>query len=386
MRIIWPLLLPFLLIIPAKSQDNKKLLVTEVNYLRRPGKFVNSETFPFYFHHKEFIKDVHSDIQKHLEKRFGKLNVEFLTPDSIYYTEALIAPATSVRQIAKSKSTIADYYASVETMLGESSEINGVINYSFNTKVKVYNNKGQQLFKFRNKIPFVVTLDESIVGKAEISETDFYTFYLDGLEMAFGGDVQVADKRYIVKPPTNNYDEFLGLSEKFYLQRKGKEYFYGASSQNLQSIYSFSEVVNNEDVVLFFFNDYVVHDKYNVYNNFTGDSMLIKLKTDEVKFESIQDDIGSVIIEAFNKENKEGRFFAVDYSEYAGELLEYEFSVKWNEEFLVHEIFIDDALMFLLYDFNEEQIIHIHRSVNEEQLGQLFNLVFMFDYLQAIIF
>lgn len=386
MKSIYALLLLVPICFPLKSQEKKKALVTEVNFVRRSGTHVNSETFPFYFHHKEFIRDVQGDISMYLKKNFGATEVEFLYPDSIYYQESLFTPPISARELAKAKSSIADIYASIETVLLESSDIGGIINYSFNTRVWVYNAKGKKLLKFRNKIPFVVTIDESITGDVEMSEIDFYTFYLDGLEYAFTGELPVVNKRYIIKPPTDYYAAFMSDANKIYVKRLKKTYYAGANVDSLKPVYSFNEKPLEFQGIRLEYRDYIIHDRYIAQNELSSETLEMRLHPDKDLIQKIIADTSGIKIEVFKSEVKVGEMASMSRSVIAGNIKGIDYRLKGNQEYFVSEVYIKDDLKFLINELEDKRVVFYHNSASKKELYYLLDVIFILDYLQALTY
>lgn len=386
MKSFYIFLIFILAYIPANSQNSKKALVSEVNFIRRTGTYVHSETFPFYFHHKEFTSDVHKDISMYLKKKFGVSEVDFLYPDSIFYQESLFAPQTSSKELAKAKSSIADIYASVETILSESSDFEGIITYSFDTRIRVYNSKGKKLLKFRNRIPFVVTMNEFFTGDAEMSELDFYTFYLDGLEYAFAGELPEVNKRYITKPPTEYYAAFMSRAEKLYVKRQSKTYYIGPNHNELKPLYSFNEKPLDKNGIKLEYRDYIIHDRYVAHNKQSAETLEMRLYKDKDLLHKIIADTHGIKIEVFKDYVKIGEMTSMSQSIISGNINGISYKIQGNKKYFATEVYIGEQLRFLVNELENERVVFCHNTNSMKELYRFFDIIFILDYFRALTY
>lgn len=385
MKFIYSILFLFLVTI-GSAQTYKKALVTDINYTLKKNNYINSTTFPFYFHRIEFIQDVYKDIEKHLIKKFGNMEVEFMHIDSISYALSRFTQPTSAKMLSRSKNSLADLYVSVESILKLNTDIEGVMTYSFITKVKVFNSKGRSVYKFQNIIPFNIVLEDNITGDIEISENDFYFFYLDGLKLAFEGKSQIEPKRYIIKPAANYYNRFLQRAYKFYLTTNSNKYFYGTSLDNQKKIFEFTESspeYGSSGYEIDFFS-YSIKDRYYTFNFLSNDSLQVKLKDIENIATKILVDTSGLGVEVYQKNLLVGEFEAINAKEIKGTLFDIDFLIRWNYKYFVSEFYIDDQLRFIMNNLGRKRNIYIHEGVSEKELAQFFNLIFIYDYFIAL--
>ncbi len=118
------------------AQNNKVGVVTNVDCFLTNLSIVSTKSFPFYFHHKEFIEDVHSDISKLIKEKFSLDTVLFLNSKRIKYTEGIFAPSQNGREIAKISGVKGNLYVQIRSMLAEGFIKSGEWGYNFNTKKK----------------------------------------------------------------------------------------------------------------------------------------------------------------------------------------------------------------------------------------------------------
>ncbi len=379
--LIWLSVLPFTVCLAQKYQ---KAIVTDVNFLRRSGNYVNGQTFPFYFHHEEFVEDVFSDLRKHLHAHFGIEDIEFLVPDSIFYYENVILPGTRLKQAA-SRGKPGELFVCVESILQEAFESDGVINYSFVTKIKVLNHRKRKVFQQRNRIPFRILIDGNITGKAEMSENDFYLFYFEGLELAFEGKPKT-DIRYIYKPPTDYYHHFMASAEMFSLKTEGKEYSYGTDDKNMIQVLSFNEITGrngSRELIAESF-EYSIKDKYQVINHFSSDTLIVKLPNG---YEFVGNELTGkhkVELEIFKKKQKIGSFRRENINHNEGSISSDSFRFVWNEDYYVTEVYVNNNFHFLINQLDGIHIIFVHEEVTEQQLANFFTALFINNYMKAL--
>ncbi len=383
MKITFSLLISLLAIF-GSAQHYKKALVTDINYTLKKAQNINSTTFPFYFHQKEFIQDVYKDIEKHLIKRFGDMEIEFLRYDSISYAASHFNQPTYAKAISKTKSSLADLYVSIESTLKLVADLDGIITYSFITKVKAFNSKGRSVYKFQSNIPFSITLDDNITGNAEIGENDFYFFYLDGLKLAFEGKSQLEPKRFISKP---SFKEFLDYAYKFDLTIKLRTYYYGSDIENQKKVFEFTDefpknVTKGNKIGPYFDN---LLDKYYIINHFNSDSLIVQLKKDPDLENKLLYGTSGLEMEILEKDTIVGNVELKSVTNIEGNLYGINFLVKRNDRFLVSEFYIDNQLRFLMKNPGRKRIIYIHKDTSEKELSQFFNLIFIHDYFVALI-
>ncbi len=372
----------------AFGQKYEKAVITDVNYiLQLGGTTTNTDNFPFYFYYPEFIADIHSDIRKYTKEKFQVDSVEFYLPDSVFYTQAYFAPELKVRDAAKSSHDKSVVYISVETLIRESAIINGVFLYKMITRVKAYRGGGKKLYKFKNQIPFETYRWEEITGNLLISENDFYTFYFDGLEMAFSGEIAKVEKRYIEQPPTTHYADFLQNSEKFYMIREKRKVSYGKDMKNLNEIISFRvnplNVLDDELDFGNIFEGNFINDGCYLKNNFKNEEYKVKLKGGEntlFNFLTVSKDIE---INFLDKEKEEiGKFTFSSDDVMNGRFGDREYKMLWNYEYDVAEI-SSDVMLMLINILDGTKIIFVRKDISEQELGDIFNLIFAYDFALA---
>ncbi|MBN1116309.1 MAG: hypothetical protein JXA77_03825 [Bacteroidales bacterium] len=365
------------------AQKYHKAVVTDINYLLRLGEGTNQETFPMYFQHQEFINDIQSDIARYSKNRFGVDTVIFDNPGKINYLENFTAPKLKVKEAAKSgeKGTI---YISVETILQLSIMTNTGVTYSFMTRVKAYNHKGRSVYKFKNKIPFTPMIEEDIVGAVEMSEQDFYVFYFDGLLNAFEGKIKREEKRYNLKPPTEHYSEFLSNAEKFYLVPNYRSYLYGRSMDDLKEVVTFKDKffdgLDNEFDLGNIFEGNKVRYSYRLTNTLKNEDYIIKIKSSESTLFNFLSISSGVQIAIQNDKKEDVGEFQYSYNELEGTFKEKKYKIIWIPEFYCAEVTTDDGLKILINELGDRKVLFIHNSLSEEQLEDIFNLAFIYDF------
>lgn len=370
-----------------QAQVYQKAIVTDVNYMVRTGAIVNTSTFPFYFHYPEFVKDVHIDITKHVKERFGVDTLLFLLPDSIDYYENWVAKKTIAKKQGSLFAENEAIYISVETLIQESAMINGVYILKFTTRVKAYKKGGKKVYSFINHIPFEVWTDEEeIYGDAQMKEEDFYAFYFDGLKLAFEGKEKKIDKRYIQQVPTTYYKSFFSEAKKFYLKSQDFEYSYGPGRDELKPVFSFNYSRLRVYVQI---HDWKRVDGntfseigFKIYNKFKHVDYNLYYEK-EVKKDS---NYYAIQINFLDSARNVVSELYVDY-EYIleGKISDREYKVNWNGNYGVTEIRAKGEMIALIRILDDLRIIWIKDSTTEEQLGDIFELIFAYDFANQII-
>lgn len=389
MRNIYTLIYALLITTGLAAQKYSKAIITDVNYLRRTSTSVDGYSFPFYFNNKILVKEIHETIKEQARKKFKINEVEFLSPDAIKYVDDIFSPALNVRDKALKDNEKGTIYIAVETIMQENVVINNVVNYKLTTRVKAYNYKGRKVYKFKNNIPFITTVGDEITGRVEMGEKDFFTFYMDGIAEAFRGKDKKTKKRFINKPPTSHYDDFISETEKFYLVPTNKGYAYGKDLNNLQDVIGFSgnfwHTSRSEFDIKKLFKGNTVNEGYNLSNFFQKQDYLVKLKGGENTFLNFLTVSSDVEIE-FRKNRKEFvGYFTYDSSDLLeGQFNNEKYLVKWVPEFNCAEVFCNREKIIVINELPDRKVAYIHKSLNENQLGDLFNVMFAYDFAAAI--
>lgn len=370
------------------AEKFQKAVVTDVNYLLRSNMMVSQNTFPFYFHHQEFIDDIQSDIQKYVKQRFKVDTVTFLSPGVVNYTSGAFALPEKAKETANKLHEKETVYLAVETILQMGTSVNGESSYVFFTRINAYNSNGKRVFKFKNKIPFTPVRGDEIVGLAEMSEQDFYAFYFDGLQFAFEGKMKKVEKRFIQKPPTNHFDEFLGQAEKFYLLRERKGYSYGRELQSVGDVIVFKnnfwKSSDSDFNIDNLFKGNKVKDSYYLTNLMKKEDYSVTLKASDktvLDFLSITSDVK---IEIKSRDKELLGNFSYSYNNLDGTFRGKHYKINWLPEYQCAEVISDNSLKILINELGKYKVIYIHNSVSEEELGDVFNLAFMFDFAAQV--
>lgn len=370
------------------SQKYQKAVVTDVNYFIESGAMANSDNFPFYFQHPEFITDIQDDIKKYIHEKFGIDTVIFQNPGTIWHSEGFLPPELKARDLAKKQAGKNVLYVGVETVLKEAAIINGTFLYKMITRVKAYKKGGKKVYKFKNQIPFETYRGEEITGHIQMKEQDFYAFYFDGLEMAFSGKVKKVDRRYLEQPPTDFYNDFLNNAEKFYMVRESNGYSYGNNMESLSEILAFKGDLLNAfgkelDLGNLFEGNFI-NEGYMVKNFLKDKDYRVKLKGGEntlFNFISVSKDIE---IDFSDMEKKEvGKFTYKSNDEMNGQFQGDNYQFIWNNEYNVVEVRTDNEKIILINDLGDRKVVFVRKNITEKELGDLYNLIFAYDFALA---
>jgi hypothetical protein len=346
----------------------------------------DKESFPFYFHHPEFITDIQSDIRKFVNEKFGADLIIFRLQDSVYYTESMLAPEIHSRKLAEQSYDRNTVFISVETMVIEAFIVNNTYVYHMITRVKAYRGKGgRKVYRFKNIIPFETYRGEEISDIEKMKEQDFYAFYFDGLKMAFEGKTKKTEKRYIEQPATKHFAEFRHHSDKFYLVQNYHEFMFGANMDSLKKVLSYkTKHLYSMDGELDFGNIFegnFINNGFNLKNHISGQEHKVQIKggiNTLLNLLSIEKDIE---INFYNK-NKEviGEFTFDAESTMKGKFENRTYKAKWNFEYFVLEIYSGEDMVLLVNYLDDRKILFLKKDTPEIILNDLFNVIFAYDY------
>ncbi len=382
-------LLPIVQLNSLCAQNYEKALVTDLNFMRRPGELMNERSFPFYFHYREFAADVQSDIEKHLKSKFGVKEVIFASDDSIFYFESILAPKTRVKEYARSGAVRASLYVAIETILQEYAYLNNEQLFRFTTRVSVYNDKGKEIYSYKNHIPFVTVFGDEITGLADMGEVDFYAFYFDGLQYAFEGKNELSNKRYIVKPAAEYYTDYISQSEKFYLVTESDGYSYGKSMDDRAEIVRFAQIYWENYGQAFDFSNLVtlefLDNGYHFINRLNQTEYVVRIKGSIQSLQQKTDPMADIDLQLLDAAGKHiGYFTYYEVNRFSGKYIGREYRFDYIEAYNCLEVYADDILIALINPLYNQKVLFLYPSITREQLQSLINLVFVYDYAVAI--
>lgn len=370
----------------VRGASFKRAEIVEVSYTCKKGVWVDTSYFPLYFHHKNFVTDVLGDIEKYTKEKFGIEDVGFRFPDSIKYQQLSWKPISTLKDYAKSKADPNTVYVSVNTLLREFAQIGNEIIYYFITDVNILNHKGRSVYKFRNKIPFVVYNNEYIGGKIELGEQDFYRFYLDGVYFAFNGEKKVEEKQIVFKPPTPYYASYVENSWMFFLELKGKEYRYGSKEDRLAKVLSFKEANLGKKPTKLYAQDQAsyVWDRYMLINHLFNDSVFIAVEDEYIEstYESRTAKGIKIYLQSGGK--RTGSFYFKKGKETHGVINDIEFRLIWKEKFVALEIYSQGKLLALVNYIDNLRSVFIVKDYTREQFGNVLIASFIYDYFLSL--
>lgn len=364
------------------SQAYTKVIVTDINYTLRCFEGVNEELFPLYFYHQEFIDDIQSDIGSYISEKFRIDTVLFLNPGTVNDKISLMPVRTKAKQISESedKRTLC---LAVETTLQFSGTYLNVSVYHFITRVRAFS-KGEQVYKFTNRIPFTPILGDDISGMTVLGEQDFYALYFEGLKMAFEGQVKKAERWYIPKPPTPYYEAFVSQSNKYYLVSRKNVYLYGTSLDSLKETIVFSDKffngIDGEVVLDNILGMKTVQDRYYLINKRTNEEYSIKILASGGKAFNFFDVTSGADITIKKSDKEDAGSFHYSYGLLEGNFKDKNYRIDWKPEFHSAELFVDGELMMLINELKDRKVLFLHNSYTEIELADIFNLAFIYDF------
>lgn len=374
----------------VSAQQFEKAIVTDLNFIRRYSVDVNGDIFPFYFQEKGFIKDIQSEIRLLIEEKFGVSEVLFLTPDSITYVEESVAPKLQVKDYAIYTKRETTVFISVETILQFYATVEQEKTYRFTTRINAYNNSGKKVYSFKNHIPFTTYWGDEISGLVQMSEPDFYTFYFDGLYLAFAGKNKSIEKRYIAAPSADLFSDFTQAALKFYLLTEMNGYGYGADYNNLSEALQFGInywAVGRDDV--FNFRNLATVDfldgGYSFMNQFDEQEYQVRLRGGVNSLRDTYDPLADI-----NWELLSGDGVVISIQTYdkngslKGEYDAKEISLLWNGEYSCLEFYYQKELLALVNYNLESKVLYLSKDISQASLKALINSIFIYDYSRAV--
>lgn len=372
-----------LFVIALVAQKYDQAVVAEVNYVCKVSPMMEQDEFPMYFHEEEFIADVHDQIEKLVKEKFSVDKVVFVQPDSIHYKYGMpkVLKAKELSTQIGGKAIV----LSIETKLTAPFASNDMVNYHFITTIASFNGKGKKVYKYKNTIPFISEVRDNITGTEKMGEGDFYAFYFDGLDAAFKGVHKKVDKRYIERPTTSHYDEFLAEAQKFYIIQTKDGYAYGNDPDNLKDVIAFKydfwkSFGGGEFDMADLFSSNTVKEGYKMNNLFLNEDYVVKFAGGTSSFFNFFD--FTKMTKAVFYQNKEeiGSFNFDDWDDLYGSFGSDQYNMVVNPQYLTSEVRHNDSMFALVHNAYDMRVIYMKQSASEEQLGQFFNLVFAYDF------
>jgi hypothetical protein len=379
----------FLVVFSSLAQEFKKLVVTDVVYVRQTNVRVTAQTFPYYFQQKGFIADVLGDIAKYSKRKFSVETVEFSIPDSVNYYSGFSPNKINLRRKARMLGGKDILYAAVETKIQQGAMVNDVQYYRFVTSLQIYTGKGRKYYVYKNIIPFETYADEDIPGDVQISDYDFYAFYLDGIQRVFEGTTKRDEHRYVPQPLADKYFDFAGNAEKFYMNFSGQSYNYGNDLKNMMEVLS----LKNNNLVAgsgyfnfqLVFESNMVSDGIILENKLQNKEYIVKLRGSE-NYSYMHLMPGSKIIMDFLSKNKDTLMtFIRDFNGPLAVTIgncQYKFIANSNARY--RELFCNDSLIATTNEMDDKIVMVVSNSITENQLADMLNLMFAYDYTQAV--
>lgn len=372
------------------AQKYSKAIVTDLNYLRRFGAEVTALNFPFYFQEKEFVVDVQQEVRRLVKEKFGVGEVLFLNPDSIFYADMPVAAKTQAKEFGIYSVRDSTLYISVETILQFSSEIDQDRTFKFTTRVEVYNGRGKKVYAHKNHIPFTPYYGDEIAGSVDLSMDDFYAFYFDGLFYAFEGNVRTVDKRYVAKPVAQKYFEEIQRTSKYYLHTQANGYAYGKDYNDLSELLHFTINYWDDNNEVFEFSNLVTVEfldgGYNLINKLDGKEYQVRMKGGVAQLQNIYEIYADIKWELL--EVGEGHIGDFVYSTgcLKGAVNEEPIQLIWKGDYSCLEVYAEEKRIALVNYDKVNKTLFLSRELTREQLINLVNSLFIYDYARAVRF
>lgn len=386
MKKIYLMLFSLCLVGQLSSQTYKKAVITAVHYsVQQSSEASMGEAFPFYFQHKEFTQDIFSDIEKYTRSKFNVDTVVFSEPRQVQTSFNSFRPSLNAREIALTEKNPETVYIEVLTFLNLRHITNDIPVYGFHTFVKAFNFKGKEIYQSKITIPFETMRGEEIADQAMMGEEDFYAFYFEGLEQAFAHENKKIEKRFVMKPTAGYYKDFVSATEKFYMVRIPKGYAYGQNIDQMKDVLTFKNNFWNTSGTSYNFEGIVsgnwLKEGYRMMNHLNNEEYLVKLKGGETTFFNFATAVSSVEVIFRDMEKTEIGNFTFNWDEaLTGRLRSKEYRVQFNTLYFCSEVYSGNQMIALLNYLPDRTVIYVHQTATEEQLADLFSLIFIWDF------
>jgi len=369
------------------GQVFQKAIVTDVKFLSRQTFIESRESFPNYFIDQKFTDAILVNVGNMIAKKFQTQNVEYTIPGVVEYKFGAFGDRIRLKQFS-SAPNIGNIFIAVETIIQFQSMINEEIHYKLTTEVSALNGKGKKVFSFKNDIPFLVNPNDSITGPTKLSKRDFFNLYLDGLQAALDGKQKKLELRGYKKPTNDHYKEFITNSEMFYMIPGDNIYSYGRELTTLQKVLEFKyniwRSLGGAITGNIFDNSNKLKEGYNLSNLFKnedyivkvtgGSSILLDVLTIEKEFK----------IEFIKDKQSIGSFVITDWNRIEGNFKGNNYSVILIQDFNVLEVYKQGTMIALINNPENKRTIFLAEGFTEEDLGDLFNLSFAWDFTMAL--
>lgn len=361
-----------------------RAVIMESSFYRITSDIVSPDYFPDFFYYPEFINDIYNDILKYTSEKFDADTIEFTFKDSVSVEDVMVLPGFDVNDyIHTADSSV--IYVNTRTIIKSGNRLNDD-DYLFITEVLIFNDFGEILHSFGNRIPFASYYGEFITDRSVLGENDFYSLFLDGLELAFQGEVEETELFYFEKPQARNYNQFIANSQRFYLKDTNNTYLYGSSKSELYPVLEYSPLQNEDKKVRNFLDNITGYHRlpkgYQYTNTFSGSSYVIRYTNYKESVSNYISDREYNSIEIFNSEfDTAGAFSMINENVIKGYLHNSVCKIEWKDLHSCYEITIFDDRVALLYEPEKTRHLYVSRSIDESQLKTLFDLLFVCDIL-----
>ncbi len=386
MKKIYLLLFSLCFVGQLLSQTYKQAIITAVHYsVQQSAEASMGEAFPFYFHHQEFTQDIFSDIEKFTKSSFKVDKVVFSEPMQVQTSSSFMRPSLNAKATAQAEKDPETVYIEVLTFLNLRHVTNGIPVYGFHTFVSAFNFKGKEIYHSKITIPFETLRGEEIADQVMMGEEDFYAFYLEGLEQAFASEDKKIEKRYVMKPTAGYYQDFVASSEKFYMTRIPKGYAYGRNIDETREVLTFKSSFWKNSETSYNFEGVVsgnwLKEGYRMMNHLNNEEYLVKLKGGETTIFNFLSATSPVEVEFRDMAKTEIGNLTFNWDDaLTGSFQSKDYRVKYNPVYFCSEVYSGNQLIALLNYLPDFTVIFVHQTATEEQLADLFNLIFVWDF------
>lgn len=370
----------------AIAKEINKVIITDFQFYVRTSETVSENSFPNYANNPFFIKDISQEIKLLAREKFEVDTTVFLLPDSIEIKYGETPDDFRQKEYPGEDGTLR---VAIRTMISVSHRTEFELVYKFITIVQARNSKGRIVYRFRNKIPFVALVGKEITGEIEMKQDDFYNFFFDGMRAAFYGQDPKLKKRYIFKPTTQSYGNFLVNSEEFVMLQEENILRFGKDTGSTRKVLEFDLSLLSDyqlpgEGLEGIFSGINTNKEIKLINYFNKKEYKIKLIGAKNLFLSIIQSKGQVELELYIDHDNVGQFIYDIEDNLIGDLHRNSYLVKWSETHDVIEIFAKDFLIALVKNWSNRQIIYLEKYITEKQLGDIFTLLFLYDFALLI--
>lgn len=374
-------------------QNKDVAIIQSLQYFVKTTEYLDESFFPAYTTDSIFLKDITNEINYWCKEKFGVKKIEYALPDSIKVKYGQFCTSWKNKKVKTPDNSISVF---IRTTLKIGKITDSAFIYTFNTKVIVKDSQDHEKVVFSSKMPFITEFSDDITDQVEMGKTDFHNFYIDGIKAAFKEKDKVFKIRYIYKPQTNDYKEFLTDPKIFNIERVENHYMLYTDSLlpdlNLffnQSILEIDqklwlESLGPGQIKMFIYSHPAAKYGFTLSNKSNKINYTVKLKMDDYTSSIVYYKKKDIQFSINEGTTPVGKFNYSANDNLSGRLNNEMYFTKWSEIHGVTEIYKDSNLVALIKELDDYLWIYYKEPISDDQKADLFTLLFACDFGFAV--